>query len=210
MIPWLPYLEQRWQGGCTNATQLWREIVARGFNGGRGLVARWAARQRELLPAPSRHHRRQPDSVMPPLVRLTNPPAWSAQRASWLLMKDQEQMDEIEQRVLARMVKTDLQVATARSLAERFVAMVRCREESNLRQWLAEAMDSGVRALIRFANGIHRDVAAVANALSLPWSNGPVEGQVNRLKFVKRMMYGRANFDLLRKRVLLQDQYLAG
>lgn len=210
MIPWLPYLEQRWQGGCTNATQLWREIVARGFTGGRGLVARWAARQRELLPAPSRHHRRQPDSLTPPLVRLTNPPAWSPQRASWLLMKDQEQMDEIEQRVLARMVTTDLQVATARSLAERFVAMVRCREESNLRPWLADAMDSGVRALIRFAKGIQRDVAAVANALSLPWSNGPVEGHVNRLKFVKRMMYGRANFDLLRKRVLLQDQYLAG
>ena len=125
-------------------------------------------------------------------------------------MKDQEQMDEIEQRVLARMVKTDLQVATARSLAERFVAMVRCREESNLRQWLAEAMDSGVRALIRFANGIHRDVAAVANALSLPWSNGPVEGHVNRLKFIKRMMYGRANFDLLRKRVLLQHRYQVG
>ena len=209
-ISWLPYLEQRWQGGCTNATQLWREIVAQGFNGGRGFVARWAARQRELLPAPSRHHRQQPEHVTPPLVRLTNPPPWSAQRASWLLMKDQAQMDEIEQRVLARMVKTDLQVATARSLVERFVAIVRRREVGKLRQWLADAMDSGVRALLSFAKGIHRDIAAVANALSLPWSNGPVEGHVNRLKFIKRMMYGRANFDLLRKRVLFQHQYQVG
>jgi transposase len=71
-------------------------------------------------------------------------------------------------------------------------------------------MDSGARAFISFANGIHRDVAAVANALSLPWSNGPVEGHINRLKFIKQMMYGRANFDLLRKRVLLQHQYQAG
>ena len=144
------------------------------------------------------------DGLSPPL---TNPPPWSAQRASWLLMKDQAQMDEIEQRVLARMVKTDLQVATARSLVERFVAIVRCREVGKLRQWLADAMDSGVRALLSFAKGIHRDIAAVANALSLPWSNGPVEGHVNRLKFIKRMMYGRANFDLLRKRLLLPHQY---
>ena len=210
MIPWLPYLEQRWQGGCTNATQLWREIVAQGFNSGRGLVGRWAARQRELLPAPSRHHRQQPDQVTPPLVRLTNPPPWSAHRASWLLMKDQAQMDEVEQGALTRMVTTDLQVAAARSLAERFVAMVRCRDAGKLSQWLTDAEACGARALIRFARGIYRDIGAVTSALSLPWSNGPVEGHVNRLKFIKRIMYGRANFDLLRKRVLLQHQYQAG
>lgn len=63
---------------------------------------------------------------------------------------------------------------------------------------------SKVRSLISFANGIRQDFTAVYNGLSLIWSNGQVEGQVNRLKFIKRMMYGRANFDLLRKRVLYQ------
>jgi transposase len=57
---------------------------------------------------------------------------------------------------------------------------------------------------ISFANGLRQDFSAVYNALSMVWSNGQVDGQINRLKFVKRMMYGRANFDLLRKRFLYQ------
>lgn len=207
MIPWLSYLEQRWQAGCTNATKLWREIDAQGFKGSRSLVSHWAAKQRKLLPAPERYRRRQPDHVTPSLSRLKNPPAWSAQRASWLLMKDRDQMDEIERSALARMIAADEQVATAARLAERFMVMVRCLDVNKLGPWLTDAAASGARALTSFANGIRQDIAAVANALSLPWSNGPVEGHINRLKFIKRMMYGRANFDLLRKRVLLQYEY---
>jgi transposase len=207
MLPWLSYLEQRWQAGCTNATKLWREIDAQGFKGSRSLVSHWAAKQRKLLPAPARYRRRQPDHVTPSLSRLKNHPAWSARRASWLLMKDRDQMDEFERSALARMSAADEQVATATRLAERFMAMVKCREVDKLGQWLADATASRARGLTSFANGIRQDIAAVANALSLPWSNGSVEGHVNRLKFIKRMMYGRANFDLLRKRVLFQYEH---
>ena len=68
--------------------------------------------------------------------------------------------------------------------------------------WLEDATSSGIGVLKQFAKGIKQDLAAVTNALSLPWSNGQTEGQVNRLKLIKRQMYGRANFDLLRKRVI--------
>ena len=68
--------------------------------------------------------------------------------------------------------------------------------------WLERVSSSGIPALESFASGIHRDYLAVKAAYSLPWSNGQVEGQVNRLKFIKRQMFGRANFDLLRLRVL--------
>ena len=82
--------------------------------------------------------------------------------------------------------------------------MVKQQEADKLEQWLKDAVASGVRSFISFANGIRQDFSAVYNALSSIWSNGQTEGQVNRLKFIKRLMYGRANFDLLRKRVLYQ------
>ena len=80
--------------------------------------------------------------------------------------------------------------------------MVRERAAERLDAWLERAARSGVGALKSFASGIRRDYAAVQAGLSVPYSNGVVEGNVNRLKTVKRQMYGRANFDLLRKRVL--------
>ena len=80
--------------------------------------------------------------------------------------------------------------------------MVRERQPEALFPWLEDATSSGIDALKQFAKGIKQDLAAVTNALSLPWSNGQTEGQVNRLKLIKRQMYGRANFDLLRRRVL--------
>ena len=80
--------------------------------------------------------------------------------------------------------------------------MIRERQSEALLPWLDDVAQSSISALMEFAKGIKQDLAAVANALSLAWSNGQVEGQVNRLKFIKRQMYGRANFDLLRKRVL--------
>jgi len=202
LTPWLPYLEERWQAGYTNATQLWREIVARGFSGSRGLVSRWAAKERKLLPAKSQYSRQQPEGVKPTLTKQTQSTSWSAPRASWLLVKDRTQLDDKEKSTLARMVVSDPKVALAADLIERFATMVKKKEAEKLETWLMDAVASGIQAFISFANGIRQDFSAVYNAMSMIWSNGQVEGQVNRLKFIKRMMYGRANFDLLRKRVL--------
>jgi len=80
--------------------------------------------------------------------------------------------------------------------------MIRGRQPDELLVWLEDAVKSGIDTLKGFANGIQQDLSAVMNALSLPWNNGQTEGQVNRLKLIKRQMYGRANFDLLRKRVI--------
>jgi transposase len=136
------------------------------------------------------------------LTKQTRPVPWSSPRASWILVKERSQLDEPEKAALARMMAADQQVKVTAQLAERFIKMIKQKAPDKLEQWLKDAVASGVRSFISFANGIRQDYAAVYNALSSIWSNGQVEGQVNRLKFIKRMMYGRANFDLLRKRVL--------
>ena len=94
------------------------------------------------------------------------------------------------------------EIATAYTLAQDFVRMVREHTVDALADWIARAAASCVAELGSFANGLQRDLAAVTAGLSLAWSNGQVEGQINRLKLIKRTMYGRASFDLLRKRVL--------
>ena len=202
--PWLPYLEERWQAGYTNATQLWREIDAQGFPGSRNLVSRWAAKERKLLPKETQYSRQQPQEVQPKLNKQTRPIPWSASRASWILVKERSLLDDREKAALSRMEAADAQVKVIAHLAERFVTMVKQQKVEKLQQWLNDAVATGVRSFISLANGLRQDFAAVSNGLSLIWSSGQVEGQINRLKNIKRMMYGRANFDLLRKRVLHQ------
>lgn len=202
LTPWLPYLEERWQAGCTNASQLWREIEGQGFSGCLGLVGLWASKQRILLPAPQRYSRQQPETVQLSLLRQTRPVPWSAQRASWLVILDEEKLDDEEQAARSRMLLAGPLVVTVDRLARQFIQMVKERSGQGLDQWLKDVAASGIKSLTSFANGLCSDLAAVRNALSMPWSNGQVEGQINRLKFIKRQMYGRAKLDLLRKRVL--------
>ena len=89
----------------------------------------------------------------------------------------------------------------ALTLAAEFAGMVRKTVATPLAEWIARASASGVPELVGFANGLRSDAAAVQAALTTEWSNGPVEGQVNRLKAIKRSMYGRAGMKLLRARV---------
>ena len=93
-------------------------------------------------------------------------------------------------------------IRLAHELVAEFFGLVRERRAEPLEDWIARAEGSGLPDLIGFCNGVRRDLDAVVAGLSLEWSNGPVEGQVNRLKLVKRQMYGRAGFALLRARVL--------
>ncbi len=201
LTPWLPYLEQRWQAGCTNASQLWREISQEGFSGSLGLVIRWAVSQRKLLPAEDRYRRQQDETVQPALSRQMQPVPWSAGRASWLIMLDDNKLDEEQQAARTSMLAADTQMVTVDRLARQFIQLVKNRQSDDLDQWLADVAVSDIKALTTFANGIRSDLAAVRNALRLNWSNGQTEGQINRLKFIKRQMYGRAKLDLLRKRV---------
>jgi transposase len=103
----------------------------------------------------------------------------------------------------ARLLAAAPELGTALAQLDAFRAMVRARERSALAPWLQAAAEGAVPEIRTFAAGVRRDEAAVDAALAHPWSNGQVEGQVTRLKLIKRQMYGRAKFDLLRRRVLL-------
>jgi transposase len=182
------HLDQRWNEGCHNAAQLWREIQEQGFRGRLRTVQRWVAGRRGADPTP------------PGLGRTTR--AWptpSKQRAAWLVVADPEKMDATEQRFVDALIARSPELGGLVGLARRFSAMVRRRQAELLDGWLAAAKGS---ALARFADGLTRDLDAVRAALVLPWSTGPVEGQISHLKTIKRTMCGRAGFELLRHRVL--------
>jgi transposase len=94
-------------------------------------------------------------------------------------------------------------LAEAVRLAQDFAGMVRRRQPSQLESWLRRAATSTLPPFRRFAKGLRADMAAVQAAVTLPWSQGPIEGQINRLKRLKRQMFGRARLDLLARRFLL-------
>jgi len=115
------------------------------------------------------------------------------------VVADTEKLDALERRFVEALVSGSNQLAAVIGLARAFSLMVRRRQPEQLDLWLSAAQNT---ALAGFAGGLRRDLAAVRAALSLPWSTGPVEGQISRLKTIKRTMCGRAGFDLLRHRVL--------
>jgi transposase len=129
------------------------------------------------------------------------------------MVQQPEELDEAQAANLARIAR-DEEVARAVGLGRRLAALIRgCgtgREQrpaeeplGTLESWLEEARSCGIAALETFAAGLHQEAAAVRAALTLPWSSGQTEGHIAKLKLIKRQMYGRANFDLLRRRVLL-------
>lgn len=179
------YLRRRWAEGCRNATRLWREIQAFGFTGQAGMVRDWLQPLRAAVAMPS-----------------CSPMSWkvpSGRHAARLVVADAEELDAAEHRFVDALIAGSAGLARVIELARQFRRMVRRRQLDELDPWLTMA---GLTALKGFAGGLKRDLAAVRAALALPWSTSPVEGQISRLKTVKRQMYGRAGFDLLRLRVL--------
>jgi transposase len=125
----------------------------------------------------------------------------SAREASWMLLRPEELTDE-EKETVELLCRLSPEVEQAQQLALSFIEVVKERSADELRGWLVNAQRSGVAEFITFANGITSDIGAVRMALEYEWSQGQVEGQVHRLKLVKRQMYGRGKLDLLRARVL--------
>ena len=138
------------------------------------------------------------DPVPKPCIKRRLSPA----RASWLYVSQAGKLDEKQQGQITqiRAAHTDLDLAY--NLTQAFVSMLADHRDMDLESWLAQAEQSGIRELKSFAAGIRRDYAAVRATFTSQWSNGPVEAQVNCLKLQKRLMFGRANFDLLRVHVL--------
>jgi transposase len=125
----------------------------------------------------------------------------SAREATWMLLRPDELTAE-EKPVVELLRRLSPEVGQAQELALSFIGLVKERRPDDLRGWLIEAGRSGVAEFVTFANGITSAFQAVRAALEYEWSNGQVEGQVHRLKLVKRQMYGRGKLDLLRARVL--------
>jgi transposase len=214
--PYLPYLEERLAQGCRNANQLWRELMEQGFTGGYKLVNRWVSARREK---PGRKHSlREKDllglgaleeagtySPQPPRVETDEaiqPVALEAPRhLVWLLLRDTSSLDSKEQRTLAFIRQHPL-IETLYDLIQSYVKLVRERDVEAFDPWLERCTRCGIPDLESFAQGLQKDYEAVKTSLILPYSNGPVERQVNRLKFVKRSMFGRGSFELLRNRFL--------
>ena len=196
ITPYVPYLKQQWAKGQHNACQLFREIKAQGYPGSRGTVRRWATKMRKTVTTPS-----QADELAAQ-AKVTYSQSCSAQYATWLLLANQPDLSSEKHGALERILQASADVARSYNFAQAFLRIIRQRLSKALDPWLEAVLTYRVPGLYHFARGLKKDLAAVRAALSLPWSNGQVEGQINRLKLIKRQMYGRANFDLLRLRVL--------
>jgi transposase len=194
LAPYEPYLLQRWKEGCHNGVKLWREIREQGFAYSVTNVSRFLAHLRREGKPP------HPVGKKGAAVSTINGP--TARRVAFLLIAHGTDLEEEDVAYLERLRLTDEFVERAYQLVQDFMKMLRDRQGERLDDWIEQAKESGIDDLQRFATGLLADHAAVQAGLTLVWSNGQVEGQVNRLKLLKRQMYGRANFDLLRQRVL--------
>ncbi len=199
VAPYLPFLRQRWEAGCHNGRQLFREAKARGYSGSPAQLERVTTQWRKQLP-PS-----PPGSPEPPHPTPVTTPKrrrLSSQQGSWLFVLPKEKLTPDQQRQLDQMCQGSRDLSTAYELSQDFLGMLKERRAQELKGWIRAAKSSQVTELKSFAKSVQQDDAAISAACSLPWSQGQVEGQINRLKCLKRQMYGRARFDLLRLRVL--------
>ena len=187
------YLTRRWAEGCHNATKLWREIQAQGYAGGRSTLARFVF---TLRTKGTKYFRK----TMAPCQPKAKPP--SPRQAAMLLARRPEKLRPDEQQLLARLNESCPEIPPLYALTQGFAEVFRHKQDEALQNWLVDAKRTGLPEIGRFCDGLLRDAAAVTAAVTLPWSNGQVEGQIQRLKLVKRQMYGRAKFNLLRSRVL--------
>jgi transposase len=184
--PHKPYLQARIDEGVTATSLLLQEITARGYRGGERTLRRWLIDARQQKPP------------APP------PPPTSRTITGWI-MRPAEKLNEDDTAALKQAHSRCLDIAAITELAHGFTYLVRERAGTQLEDWIEHAAASAYPEIRAFANGLRKDFDAVRAGLTLTWSSGAVEGQVNRIKMLKRQMFGRANLDLLRKRILVRD-----
>jgi transposase len=179
-----PYLDDRWNEGCTNAWKLWEEIVPLGYKGSYQRVRAYLQKKRTSP---------RPVIARPPSPRTVS--GWILSRPETLTEPEQLQLKAVR----THCPELDALTRHVRS----FATMLTDRQGERLPEWLAAVRQDDLPSLHTLAAGIDRDLDAVIAGLTLPWSSGAVEGHVNRIKMLKRQLFGRAGFNLLRKRVLL-------
>jgi transposase len=179
----LQWLDEQWTTGQRNATELWRRLKRQGFRGCLRVVSEWAARRRQAEKVDSSVLSRAP----------------SARTIARLMTIGRDGLSKAETITIAAIEGGVPLLVQAREIIAAFQAMVRKKSLADLERWLEQARSSLVAS---FANGVIKDQAAVSAAITSPWSNGQTEGQITKLKLVKRQMYGRGKLDLLQARVI--------
>jgi transposase len=196
-----PFLLRRWNEGCHNAAQLFREIQPQGFTGQVSLVMDFARQLRRASGIPPKLRNQRGEVVQEAAIRDLP----SLRTLTWWVFRPVEKRRVEDEQILERLANAEPKLHRTLTLARDFADMIRNRCADTLSLWIDRARKSGYRAWSNFADSLQQDEPAVLAALSYSWSNGRTEGNVNRLKYLKRMMYGRAKDDLLRKRVLGQS-----
>src|SRR5437899_1049826 len=160
-------------------------------------VAAYARRLRQARGPARRRPRQSLSSVAEPVYQPLTP-----RRATWLVLRREAKRTAAEAQQLTQLHTQSAEVAEAIDLAQDFAQLLREHQPEHLEPWLKRATMSTLEALQRFASGLRDDYEAIKAGVTLPWSTSPVEGHINRLKMVKRQMFGRAHLDLLRRRFL--------
>ncbi len=199
LAPYQNYLLERWNNGCHNTTLLWQEIQQQGYQGSYATVASYTRRLRDaqgLKTAEKNPNQPLPKVFEPKKSLLT------VRRAVGLILSKPEEQSEADSEAIALLKQQHPNLNLAIELAQSFADLVRRKQPDQLEEWYQRACSCQIKALESFAQSLKEDWAAVKNGVTLSWSNGQVEGQINRLKMLKRQMYGRASHDLLKKRFL--------
>ena len=181
--PWLETLDAEWHSGCQNGAELWRRLKIKGFRGSLRVVAEWAARRRRDMAFSGNLSR-----VVP-----------SARVIARVMTMGRDQLSKSEATLVATIEAAVPSLVVVRNLIDRVHRMIRQQNSRELAAWIEEPRQTSLRS---FANGLSDDWNAVKAAIVEPWSNGQTEGQITKLKLVKRQIYGRANLDLLRARLM--------
>ena len=179
----LPFLDAQWTNGCRTGAALWRHLKLKGYCGSLRVVGEWATRRRRAEKVTDQQLQKVP----------------SARTIARLMTTARDHLSKADAVTITAIEAQVPTLVDARTLIERFHAMIRKKAEAELDTWITDASSSLVAS---FASGITRDAAAVRAAITEPWSNGQVEGQITKLKLVKRQMYGRAKIDLLQARLI--------
>jgi transposase len=198
--PYKQTILQWWNQGTRTTAVLMEHLQALGYEGGLRTLQRYISRLKLAQGVPQIRVK-----FPAPLPEVTDPqtPPFTPRQASYLILKRREHRDAQDTNLLTRLVFQHPDLATAVTLAEDFLQLLRQRQPEQLEPWINRALDCSLKPLQSFAQGLADDFAAVQASLRFEVSNGPVEGLNNRLKLLKRQMYGRAGLDLLSKRLIL-------
>jgi len=198
--PWQHIVLGHWNNGRRDGRWLFRTLQQQGYRSSYATLARYLRRLRGVQ---NRMLAGEQSEQPPPVLAAAPRRVLTPRTATWLVLRRMEKRSTEDRTLLADLRRQTPDLEEAVGLAEAFMALVRDRAPDRLDPWLKRAADGAVQQLRRFAKRLSADYDAVRAALTLASSNGPVEGQINRLKTLKRQMYGRANLDLLERRFLL-------